>query len=325
MSFIYGPNVDVLLPLDDEQILDSGATWFRAPLRLDAPGPATVERLVGKGLEFVGVVDRTTASSSRAQYDAAYGGLVAAVQIGNEWDHVSSSSWTMSPRELLALAAVWAGFAQSQIMGGMADGRPAVLTPELAAAFRYAAFHPYGRRPLPDWPSATWGFGYLGDLAEGYAQAVPSAEFIVSEFGVTQGEMNPTERPRFYAENLRLMLQHHAIVGAFPFGLNNGAGGGADAFRLTQAELDAMRDVLPAETTLPTNPQPPAGGPMKLEELLAQHQLKTWPSGTPADIMRGGSELVPTRRAMIDVPDDLWIEETAGYASFVKGSNLPNP
>jgi len=39
-----------------------------------------------------------------------------------------------------------------------------------------------GQRPMPKWPSSTWGFGYLGDLLDMY-ESVTSAKFWITEYG----------------------------------------------------------------------------------------------------------------------------------------------
>lgn len=44
------------------------------------------------------------------------------------------------------------------------------------------AIHPYGQRPEPNWPSATWGFGYVGNLLINY-QRVSALPIIISEIG----------------------------------------------------------------------------------------------------------------------------------------------
>ncbi len=45
------------------------------------------------------------------------------------------------------------------------------------------AVHPYGQRPEPNWPSPTWGFGYVGDLIRNY-QRVSQLPILISEIGV---------------------------------------------------------------------------------------------------------------------------------------------
>lgn len=48
------------------------------------------------------------------------------------------------------------------------------------------AFHPYGIRPEPNWPTPDWGFGYIGDVYALYAdiaQGTIDKQVEVSEFG----------------------------------------------------------------------------------------------------------------------------------------------
>ncbi|GAB4427192.1 MAG: hypothetical protein Fur0044_25090 [Anaerolineae bacterium] len=44
------------------------------------------------------------------------------------------------------------------------------------------AIHPYGQRPEPNWPSTTWGFGYVGSLIANYGR-VTSLPIVISEIG----------------------------------------------------------------------------------------------------------------------------------------------
>lgn len=44
------------------------------------------------------------------------------------------------------------------------------------------AIHPYGQRPEPNWPTPTWGFGYVGDLIRNYSR-VTNLPMIISEIG----------------------------------------------------------------------------------------------------------------------------------------------
>lgn len=51
------------------------------------------------------------------------------------------------------------------------------------------AFHPYGQRPEPAWPDAAWGFGYVGNLVNGYRN-VTSLPLWITEIGVRSNEVN---------------------------------------------------------------------------------------------------------------------------------------
>ncbi|HXV42891.1 MAG TPA: CotH kinase family protein, partial [Anaerolineae bacterium] len=45
------------------------------------------------------------------------------------------------------------------------------------------ALHPYGQRPESNWPSPTWGFGYVGNLLVNY-QRITNLPIVISEIGV---------------------------------------------------------------------------------------------------------------------------------------------
>ncbi|RME74919.1 MAG: hypothetical protein D6784_08990 [Chloroflexi bacterium] len=64
----------------------------------------------------------------------------------------------------------------------------------------FAAIHPYGQRPEPNWPASNWGFGYVGDLINSYRRVV-DLPLLISEIGVEH--LSPQEQAeylrRFYA------------------------------------------------------------------------------------------------------------------------------
>jgi hypothetical protein len=94
-------------------------------------------------------------------------------------------------------------------------------------------FHPYGQRPTPDWPDPNWGFGYVGDLINGY-RAHFKGPWWISEIGVSTltGEAAAEYLERFY---LTIETKYSASVEwtvwfcysdgmVNPYGLIDGAG-----------------------------------------------------------------------------------------------------
>lgn len=75
------------------------------------------------------------------------------------------------------------------VMGGLASGNPGYVQQVMSAnsGVLYAdevGLHPYGQRPFPNWPSSSWGFGYVGSLIDAYVAVVPSGvKMFITEVG----------------------------------------------------------------------------------------------------------------------------------------------
>lgn len=82
-----------------------------------------------------------------ARYRDLYGGLIDAIQVGNEADLVSSSSWTMSQLELAALGrSVRAIFPTTPLVcSGLASGQPGWLDGMDLSWCDAIAVHPYAK------------------------------------------------------------------------------------------------------------------------------------------------------------------------------------
>ncbi len=68
------------------------------------------------------------------------------------------------------------------------------------------SIHPYGKRPESNWPSSSWGFGYIGDLLDGYRQVTSLPQWI-TEIGLD------TQDNQLQAEYLRRF--YRAIVNQY--------------------------------------------------------------------------------------------------------------
>lgn len=107
-----------------------------------------------------------------------------AYQIWNEPDLPPVPGYDPSLREFVYGSMLWRSKEaiesnvgkDTQIVGaGLASGdaqwwRRVVNSVPGKALLDTNAIHPYGQRPEPNWPSSTWGFGYVGDLIRRYQQ-----------------------------------------------------------------------------------------------------------------------------------------------------------
>ena len=141
-----------------------------------------------------------------------YGTRVPAYQIWNEPDLLQPDpgydprvrAAVFGPMLRAAYTAIKEVSWSTVVMGGLASGQPAYLQQLLDATggvayVDAAAIHPYGRRPTPDWPNPTWGFGVLGDLILAY-QAVFDKPIWITEIGTRDTSVqDPFPRQTFRA------------------------------------------------------------------------------------------------------------------------------
>lgn len=122
-----------------------------------------------------------------------YGDWINFLQVGNEWDHVSPSSWTLDEAHLDALLwTFWnqrrsSGLAWILVLGGAVSGQPILLSAPDLEAVDAIAVHPYGQRPYPGWApprNQGWGFGVATELISRYAEAAPGKPILITEYGL---------------------------------------------------------------------------------------------------------------------------------------------
>lgn len=166
-----------------------GCTWVRIVAMPDVDLTGYFGHCRALGLQIMLVLARES-GGDYAAYQRRYGTLIDALQVGNEPDIDSPSSWTMSPVELASLgrSARQIFWTLPIVAAGLASGQPDWLTGMDLGWADALAFHPYGKRPSPDWPSPDWGTGFLGDLVDGYATI--GKPLIVSEIGLSTDEVS---------------------------------------------------------------------------------------------------------------------------------------
>jgi hypothetical protein len=150
-----------------------------------------------QGSDDVGAWDayRAQFTARVGEIAAAYSNRVAAYEIWNEEDEPNPSD-TYAPGvpasrygELLrdAYAAIKAHSTAAVITGGADSGDPGYLaTARDAAGGLFAdavGLHPYGQRPDPSWPDASWGFGTLSGIVGNY-QARLGLPVWITELGL---------------------------------------------------------------------------------------------------------------------------------------------
>lgn len=154
-------------------------------------------------------------------YRERYKGKIDFLQVGNEWDHVSDSSWTLTPGELYDL--IWHfrnEFPRGTVplvLGGAVSGDPNFLDAIIRSLELVdgVAIHPYGQRAYPGEPAPAGNFGEAGELFDRYAIRLLELGFNIrlyaSEWGVSSWEVGE-ERQAHYCGRFSTMLRENTKI-----------------------------------------------------------------------------------------------------------------
>lgn len=147
------------------------------------------------------------------------------LQIGNEPDQESDSSWTMEPADLAHILNyaryLWP---HATLIGpGLVSGNPSYWGDVMAEPDAIAV-HPYGARPAEDFPASGWGTGLL-DLS-GY-QAFNKPIWI-TEFGAREAEFDDLATRALYLSRMFAAFQEAGCRAAVLFSWHDYEGYGVN-------------------------------------------------------------------------------------------------
>jgi len=189
--------------------------WLRVVLLPDVDLTTWIDEAHELGIKIIGAVAREsigemTYEQAAEHYAELYDGRLDALQVGNESDHDSSSSWVMTPAELNALLLVFNeafGFEILIIGPGLVSGLPGYLLEVNLDLVDAIAVHPYGQRPndSEDWSELPGNFGNVNDLLDGYAQF--DRPIWITEVGVSTTECSETFQARYCMAMLSTLKQ----------------------------------------------------------------------------------------------------------------------
>ena len=206
-----------------------GFTWVRTVLKSGLEG--FLDACEEHGLKVLGVVARESLQGSSFDetadfYANLYGDRISAWEIGNEWDHVSGSSWDLPGGEVTRLGEAFRSVLPQGllILGGQVSGDPNYLEDVDLSIFDGDALHPYGQRPA-EWDDTHWGFGWARDLVTAYIVEIdadnglpPALPIWITEYGATLTECRtPKRRGVYYLEMLRTLIETPGVCAVFPF------------------------------------------------------------------------------------------------------------
>jgi hypothetical protein len=237
-------------------------------------------------IEAFGPVDSAhiAASTGRAitVYATRYDRYAVAWIVGNEPDHVSPSSWSMSKADFQTMGkAARAGLpGKTIICGGLVSGQPSWLDGQDLSWMSVVGVHPYGKRPEPNWPSPTWGTGYIGDLIDGYAAY--GKPIMVTEIGLSTQEVDEAFQGQYVERMCNAMARRTDIIAVQWFCMTDDMVDGFGLYRndgspKPSADAYAFASTLAIPVPLPT---PDGGGeipePPKVPETPEAAELEMW-------------------------------------------------
>lgn len=183
--------------------------WVRLPLTLEPERAEFLNELQNQGHKTLGVLTRDSFPwgwDKQSVHDATSFYLqnyhLTALEVGNEPDLVSDSSWTMLPEEWEQLIhdvwdVTWLE-GPPLIGGGLAAGDPAYLVGLDLMPLSGIGFHPYGRLPNDLWAGPNWGIGSLKELVQMYAPF--NLPLWATEYGCNHHETGKVWQGRYVYE-----------------------------------------------------------------------------------------------------------------------------
>lgn len=277
MAFV-GMNVDREGTITPDWLVKSGCTWLRIVATPEVDLTTYLENCRKAGLRTLLVLARESGDDYQG-IATRYGHLVNAVQIGNEPDLESASSWTMTPRELASRGrAVKRAFPHIPVVaGGLASGQPGWIEGADLSWADAIAVHPY----LKDAPSSS----DIEDL-EDVTTLLDAYRHVGKPILITEWGWWGNEESRAAEEVLEFVAwaaSTHLIEGFFyfcatdamvpPFGLLKADGKPKARYSsFTTAAKGQSSTGWPRVVSPPPTPEPPAipDGPNPWEFFTAQ-------------------------------------------------------
>ena len=158
-----------------------------------------------------------------------------AIEVGNEPDLDSPSSWTLDPEILnRLLRAVRGAFPSTPIVsGGLASGDPEWARSIEPGLYDFLGIHPYGRRPRELRLPAE--YAEIEELMAGYAEL--GKPLVISEFGAPIRDFDDAADRAIYYAALAEYFAQNGVAAACAFCL-----AGVEEFALGELAVNALRN-----------------------------------------------------------------------------------
>jgi hypothetical protein len=273
-----------------------GASWQRLVLLERFDLRPYIDACHASGIKLLWVVARESIgdmsySQAARFYADRYGDLLDGLQIGNESDHVSPSSWSMSHDDLNNLLFAFnQEFPRTTIIGpGLVSGDPSFVRGMDLSLLDGIAVHPYGQRPgdNDDWSELPGNFGDVNNLLDRYSAEAGGLPLWITEVGVSTTEVSRGFQAVYCQDMLTTLYRRDDVAGAFwfclgdwmvpEFGIFDAAGNpkpSAAGFTYAAGPMPP----LPPEPPEPPTPKPPEPQPMTIPE---QSYRAWWTAARP--------------------------------------------
>jgi hypothetical protein len=305
---------------------EAGCTAVRLVLEPHRNETAYLADCKAAGLRVLGVLARESfrdedRSPHLRFYREAYHGLLWAVQVGNEPDLDSPSSWTMSQGGYGRLIEETRdAMPDAYLVGaGLAGGWPHWLGGLPLDLLDAAAVHPYGRCPDDSWGTFSeggWGFGSVGPFISDYAAF--GKPLIVSEYGCPDFQLGSRSNP---APHWHPRMAPPAARGRRNWGRYADYIGGMTAVLRDHPAVEAAfqfawSDAVPGFGLHRADGSPkPAYERFRTEALMAQQQPEQQPDPAPAFHVGPGVREVAERHGL-EIQGSEWYPDPPGQWSM---------
>ena len=308
-----------------------GFLWIRSVF---LPGPFLYLFLLAcraAGLQVLLVVARESlvggSFEATAKEATKYAHLVAAWEIGNEWDQESPSSWDLPGSEVTRLGRCFRTELPGAllVLGGQVSGDPNYLEDVDLSVFDGDALHTYGERP-DGWSDSTWGFGWAAELIDNYCTEIEENHHYplpiwITEYGAPADDLGGSEavRSHYYGAMAKTFIRHGRVLAAFPFKWEDD---GVEGFGL----LDLNRKPRPALTVVSAIALSLASSDEEESPTVTIEELATKPQRDDPDHeygIWGKIEGNGPRFAWANTPEWLPIIEINGEAVVIEKNGEP--
>ena len=182
-------------------LAETGAKWVRFVALPGVNLSGYAEACRAFGLKVLLVIARESLvgdySETAAYYRTMYS-RVNALQVGNESDHVSGSSWDLPAAKLNELLRAFRTIWPDHVLvgPGLVSGNPSYLDGVDLSLVNAISVHPYGQG-TPNFPSP-WGFGgNVGQLLDRYVAKAGGKPLWITEVGGSANEIGEATQANY--------------------------------------------------------------------------------------------------------------------------------
>jgi hypothetical protein len=213
-------------------VAESGAKWVRVVLLPHEDYGRLFDYMHAQELKILGVIARESLMGDTLEgwrwaarhYKSKYGHVLDAIQVGNEPDLKSPSSWTKSAVACSQMCAIFKDAGFNLIVGpGLGSGQPQWLEDFNTETVDVIAFHPYGKWPTNEPVMGDWGYGPVMEHVMLYGSY--GLPLWVTEYGCKDYELKKLT-PKYISDMTSVLLDNveEAMIFAWSDKMEKGFG-----------------------------------------------------------------------------------------------------